>query len=410
MTGLKLSKNKKTDPFQDPIEEIIKKRFGRLGREAETRGLLVGIGLLAIAAGLAYLGTRVGDPLDKVADSVRKTEKRLDELAKEIKGLICNVNEILQLLKELPDIIRGIVDDNSFRDAMSLASSVSGDIQSYFISEAVADGAYKDKIFQMQLISLQNSISSMLMFGGLSAIIHVAPYYATWAQTFSYVERRKDKEARRLLWEHSTHLNVMQAFKNVFAITKSEIAKYQPLIDILPWPDNVYGLDRFVEGVNFKLKRLPMRSHYSPKPPNRGSSGLFTVHKINGVPRLLSTAKWKSHPFDPRPSLPSTGPGGRNDWYWFDTSLAMRPWPFPQFNPFASNLREVQRAHTRFNTVLEDYIKIDRFLYVFGQADEWDSLLKKYVEEPPLEWQRDDVGIPRKPKPPTDGRRKKKAK
>jgi hypothetical protein len=137
---------------------------------------------------LAYAYSQVKSPNDNLDDVLDSISDSLDKINDRLSTIEGQLNQVLATLERLPEVIRGIVDDGFFRDALSRANTAQGRIRDFIgkIDQNI------DKI-ELDLREIEYALGAMRTFGGVKGLLMSSPYLTTWLAGSMAVETFKAK-------------------------------------------------------------------------------------------------------------------------------------------------------------------------------------------------------------------------
>jgi uncharacterized protein YoxC len=223
-----------------PSVKAKRQRIGQ-GKEPEG-GRSPVIPALIVAAALVYVGYRIGKPADSVAESVKRVADAVADVKKRVDVLLDKVDELISSIEKLEKELKGYIDRDRVRAALTNVRSSSQILNSYLTSE---------KDFRKNLQSASRACDQLIYDinivkeytgGGLSAIMQIAPGMVLWAQTFTLIQRvQRERDARPLtVWDHHFHKDNADLFRQFFQTADSFHSTYEKELPLFPVPRAVY--------------------------------------------------------------------------------------------------------------------------------------------------------------------------
>lgn len=311
-------------------------------------------GLLLVAAGLFYLGYRIGRPLDQVGEAAERVSKAIEKVGDQLDKTLEKLNEILDAIKQLPEVLRGVVQEELVNQALSFARTQCSLIHDYTIDEATA---------RANVDALQEAVDRLMeqvnyfrdQSGDKFASVYImTPHITMWAQGHTLVQRIR--QTNLTIWDTQFHQHNIQMFNTLFRDYAAMEPALKAIQTELADQNTTYEFRRSI----FIASELPYDEEYTPQ---IGRSSLFIQRFYAGRDTLMSTLLKQ----------------GR--WRW-EPTIRLQGQPEPPWD----DPQRVNEALIRFNRLPALRGEAQHVFDVMSDADFCQQRINECADKPP-EWE-----------------------
>jgi hypothetical protein len=149
------------------------------------------LAIVEVVASLAYSYAVIKDSDGSLPDMLTGIVKQFDLIEKKLSQLLSSLQEIIDLLKSLPKVLQGIVQEEQLKEGLARARSISQNLNDLF-KLGLKETDYPKVEFELR--ELQREINVAVgLDQSYDRIIASAPLYALWLSSSVVLEKSKKK-------------------------------------------------------------------------------------------------------------------------------------------------------------------------------------------------------------------------
>lgn len=264
-------------------------------------------GLIALAAGITYLGYRLGNAGDSLAETIEPAMDAIKEIQEDVRRVIDAIEDVLEELRKLPEVISGVIDERLMQQTLTQADAYMNLVTAYMRNDETArlnvDAIQRnsDELgvrLQQLLDASEKTLTTAINFG---------PLISVWAQSFTVVQRIRTQSPPPALsvWDTPVHRQTVDLYKSIFANYHELEPGFTASLDELKDLNKTYNY--IASTKSFQISNVPLKSRYDLNeayPSLFSFTGSMERKLLRTTIRDGSTWKWHVVGMAPMPGEP----------------------------------------------------------------------------------------------------------